>query len=46
MMKFSTKRRLYLVGVVLWEVGGGFIFGVCLALAAFVQVMDIASRSF
>lgn len=44
-MKINTQRNFRLVGYLLLEMGGGFLFGVALALALFVQVLDYAARA-
>lgn len=44
-MKLNTQRNWRLLGYTLIEIGGGFVFGVALALAATVQVLDLLLRA-
>lgn len=43
-MKINTQRNLRLAFYFILDIGGGFLFGVALALAVFVQVLDYAAR--
>lgn len=44
-MKINTQRNFRLAGYLLLEMGGGFLFGVALALAVFVQALDYVTRA-
>jgi hypothetical protein len=39
-----SRFSLLLVGKLVYQAGGGFLFGVALGLATVVQVLDMASR--
>lgn len=40
----NTQRNWRLAGYLLIEIGGGFLFGVALALAACIQVIEQFTR--
>lgn len=44
-MKKNTQRNWRLALYVLLDIGGGFVFGLALALASLIQVLDYASRA-
>lgn len=44
MMSKNTQRNWRLAGYLLIEIGGGFIFGIALALAVFLQAVEQLMR--